>query len=92
MFVAIFYCQLCLLVQGIIAHDLDTTLKDFSLATILKDAGIGNNCDVLLLPQDDQECYSAQKEAKQEHPCYLEFGSDYLGHVQVSKNSVRCKM
>ncbi len=83
----IVHCLLCLLVQRIIAHNLDATLNDFSLATFLKEAGLGNNCDVMFLPRDDQECYNAQDAAKRDQPCYLEFGSDYLGHVQVSNST-----
>ncbi len=84
----IFLCLLLSVVQGILAKNHDTDANDSLLEKIMKVNGVDNNCDILLLPQDDEECHNTGEEAKQDWPCHLEFGSEVLSFVEVS-NSVR---
>ncbi len=70
--------------QEIIAQSHDTTYNDITLAKLLNDSGANNNCDILMLPQDQEECAKAQREMTQESPCHMEIGNEILGHVEVS--------
>ncbi len=83
-------CFLILLGHAILAHNHaghDSTSNDLSLTKILKDSGAGNNCDIIMLPQDQEECVTESRASEQDNHCYLEFGNEFLGNVEVSPRS-----
>ncbi len=87
--ILVFSCLLFLMGQEILALTHDSSLNDFILASLLKDSGKDNHCDVLVLSQDHEDCNDARNESKQDPPCYLELGNALLQHVEASI-LVRC--
>ncbi len=75
---------LILIGNEIVAQSHDTLSNDLILSNLLKDGGANNNCDILMLPRDQEECAKAQRELAQDNPCFLEFGNEILGHVEVN--------